>query len=342
MKRFLTFFIIGFSLLSISSCGTGIRGTYLSGYVIDLDSVAMISQSYYLKDGTKEALSPDKISIATSIFVSSSDVYVSGLYMDATATHMTACYWKNGELFDLDSNDNDANTTGIYVSGEDVYISGFYMDPTTDKMVACYWKNGTLHALGTNANDSITSAITVSGSDVYVAGNDEASQAVYWKNGTKVVVEASDAMISAIQVVGTDVYTAGNWDEGVGAQAVYWKNTTVTRLEGGVSEALASSIQVVGSDVYVAGLYSDLMKVAYWKNGTRTDLTLDSKYIPAGPESGFFNGLPIILVKGTNVHVICLLAEGATNLFSGYWVNGTFSKADDNNAYSGIFIKDEL
>lgn len=342
MKKLLTTFILAVSFLSISSCGTGVRGLYLSGYSLDFTSSAGIGQAYYLKDGNKEILSPDKLGVATAVFVSGSDVYVSGFYVDASSTHITGCYWKNGEITDLDSGDNDANASAIYVDGEDVHVAGYYTDATSGKMVAAYWKNGVLTALETGANDSFATAVTVSGSDVYVAGLGEGDQAVYWKNGTKVVVEATNASIFAIQVVGTDVYTAGSWDEGPGAQAVYWKNTTVTRLEGGVLEAFASSIQVVGTDVYVAGLYNDLMNVAYWKNGTRTDLALDSAYIPAGPESGFFNGLPIILVNGTDVHVLCLLAEGTTNIFSGYWLNGTFSKAEDNNAYSGIFIKSDL
>ncbi len=340
MKKLLATLVLAASLLGISSCSTGVRGLYISGYSLDFTSSAGIGQAYYLKDGNKEILSPDKLGVATSVFVSEYDVYVSGFYVDASATHIVGCYWKNGELFDLDSGNNDANASAIYVDGDDVYTAGFYTDATTSKMVAAYWKNGVMTALEAGADDSFATAITMSDGDVYVSGLGEGGQGVYWKNGTKVVVEATSAVAFAIQVVGTDVYTAGSWDEGLGSQAVYWKNTTVTKLTGATTEALASSIQVVGTDVYVAGLYSDFEKVAYWKNGVKTDLALDSAYIPAGPESGFFNGLPVILVNETDVHVICLLAETATTtLFSGYWLNGTFSKSADNDAYSGLFLK---
>jgi len=73
------------------------------------------------------------------ITVFESDVYAVGFYNknNSNSTGHTACYWKNGELFELEDN---AQAYGIYINGNDVYVSGStgYV-PTQCK--ACYWKN---------------------------------------------------------------------------------------------------------------------------------------------------------------------------------------------------------
>lgn len=74
------------------------------------------------------------------VIVSESDVYAVGFYnkSNSNSTGHTACYWKNGELFELEDN---AQAYGIYIDGNDIYVSGStgYV-PAQYK--ACYWKNG--------------------------------------------------------------------------------------------------------------------------------------------------------------------------------------------------------
>ena len=74
------------------------------------------------------------------ITVSESDVYAVGFYNknNSNSTGHTACYWKNGELFELE---NNAQAFGIYINGNDVYVSGS-TGYVPSQYKACYWKNG--------------------------------------------------------------------------------------------------------------------------------------------------------------------------------------------------------
>lgn len=74
------------------------------------------------------------------IIKSKSDVYAVGFYNknNSNSTGHTACYWKNGELFELADN---AQASGIYIDGNDVYVSGS-IGEVPAQYKACYWKNG--------------------------------------------------------------------------------------------------------------------------------------------------------------------------------------------------------
>lgn len=74
------------------------------------------------------------------IVKSESDVYAVGFYNknNSNSTGHTACYWKNGELFELADN---AQAYGIYIDGNDVYVSGS-IGEVSSQYNACYWKNG--------------------------------------------------------------------------------------------------------------------------------------------------------------------------------------------------------
>ena len=106
----------------------------------------------------------------------------------------------------------------------------------------------------TNCNKSPSPAIKT-GPNVYVCGYANLASAVYWKDGTEVVLgnafNATDISLS-----GSDIYVAGNigfsLPSGGGANAaVYWKNGTMVRL--GNDPPYANSIAVSGSDIYVCG-----------------------------------------------------------------------------------------
>ncbi len=76
------------------------------------------------------------------IKVSGADVYAVGLYNknNSNSTGHTACYWKNGELIELEDN---AQASGIFIDGDDIYIAGSVGRVPVDYK-ACYWKNGVL------------------------------------------------------------------------------------------------------------------------------------------------------------------------------------------------------
>ena len=71
---------------------------------------------------------------------SGSDIYAVGLInkYNSNSTGHTACFWKNGTLYELEDN---AQAYGIFLDGNDIYVTG-----SVGKVPAhyrpCYWKNG--------------------------------------------------------------------------------------------------------------------------------------------------------------------------------------------------------
>lgn len=205
-------------------------------------------------------------SLANSIFISGSDVYIAG------QEHISRVQLP-------DPNDPFGASSGI------------------DAISALYWKNGKavyliLGPYGSSYADEANS-IFVAGQDVYACG---ALDARYWKNGTSFYLGGSNTYANSVFVSGSDVYVAGMQEDGEPVQgyfgtyykavAKYWKNGTEVRLSDGTKDAYATSIAVVGSDVYVAGTVyngtSDLNGspngiATYWKNGQAIALTDGTK-----------------------------------------------------------------
>jgi len=205
-----------------------------------------------------------KYSIANSIFISGSDIFIAGgeevdretsLYSGISS--ISAVYWKNGNEIYLikgpygSSHADEAYS--IFVSGQDVYACG--------GLDAQYWKNGTPNYI--NASPRSTNSICVSNGDVYVTGYVADGQAYqtyfgeryryvakYWKNGNPVNLSdgSKNAYPTSIAVSGSDVYVAGNEEKTAGNRddiAKYWKNGTPVIL-GDVSRySQASSIFLV-------------------------------------------------------------------------------------------------
>lgn len=122
---------------------------------------------------------------ATGLFLSGSDVYVSG-YVQGTNQR---AYWKNGTAVPLTTPSNSISFVGrgVYVSPTaDVYICGEYQN------LAKFWKNGVMTDLTTTAQGPSTYesafAITGTGSDVYIAGTNLGKGTGYWKNGNFTVL----------------------------------------------------------------------------------------------------------------------------------------------------------
>ena len=158
-------------------------------------------------------------------------IYVAG--KELNGTDYVAKYWIDGQEIKLSDGTSSAGTTSIFVSGNDVYIAGWEIGPFYD--TAVYWKNNKeIRLSGTYA-----SSIFVTDNDVYVAGSDSSARAVYWKNGSKVLLDMDNvygtlggSIANSIFVSGNDVYAAGN----DGPNAVYWKNGAETYLSGRTSD----------------------------------------------------------------------------------------------------------
>ena len=215
---------------------SGYIATYWkNGKAVNLPSMG------YLAGGTSTTSS--HADYVSGIFVSGSDVYVSGgsneYETDSANTFQFARYWKNGVSTNLSNGliDSSAggtitsrpNTTGIFVSGSDIYVSG-----TLAGSQALYWKNGVpvfLTPFGTSGAGA--EAIFVNGSDVYAAGYVDsagASYAVYWKNGVVTPLSTYPSSANSIIVSQDSVYIAGSDDVNGTNHATLWTNGRATHL----------------------------------------------------------------------------------------------------------------
>jgi hypothetical protein len=188
------------------------------------------------------------VDYVNSIYVSGTDVYVSGgSYWEPAH----AAYWKNGTRIDLTVSGGLPTTTSLFVSGSDVYVSGC-KSTSMNNILAIYWKNGIAHDLSTDSfGGSCATSVFVSGSDVYIAGWQVINgyrRAIVWKNGIATALTSGPTSSSAnsVFVSGSDVYVAGSqWVAPNGNYiAVYWKNGVPVILTDGSVGATAFSIKV--------------------------------------------------------------------------------------------------
>lgn len=89
---------------------------------------------------TEPVILGDLYGIVYQITTSGTDEYAVGFYnkYNSNSTAHTACYWKNGELHEIEDN---AQAFGIYIDGDDIYVSGS-IGRVPSEYKACYWKNG--------------------------------------------------------------------------------------------------------------------------------------------------------------------------------------------------------
>ncbi len=145
------------------------------------------------------------------------DVYVAG------SKNGQACYWKNNQLFMLDSgNLVDVTATKIIVSNGDVYVFGvgFYSSqPSVYHNL--FWKNGVLTNLTLSYSTNVQAVnsigdMDVVGDDVYFCGITkiqdlavELYEIAYWKNGVKTIISSTSNLngpTTNIKVLNNDVY----------------------------------------------------------------------------------------------------------------------------------------
>jgi hypothetical protein len=269
---------------------------------------------------------------ATSIYVSGSDIYVSGYYKNG---NNVACYWKNGGRTDLTTTGTNAQANSIFVSGGTIYTAGFYFPPGT--RTAAYWVGTTVNNLPTNtlsSGNAIANSIFVDGSTIYIAGKDNMfntspAYAVYWTvNGTTTETVPSTATAStanSIFATSGTVYTAG-WDTpALNAIAKYWTDNSETSL--GLTDGSANSIFYSNGTLYIAGQYQNQSSnpIAFYWNGTETDL-LGPNGAAASTIAGGINALSVYVSGGT-AYVAGSYGSPTT---ASYWTitGSTFSQKD--------------
>jgi hypothetical protein len=239
----------------------------------------------------------------SSLYVSSSDVYVAGYTQNFILGN--AFYTKNG-IEDSLPRDSAVGALGscVFVAGNTVYVAGtqsYSPDSSTTPfttLTATYPIAGTVATVWTNGVESHLQSYGIPGG----AGDSNRFNASYYSD-----------YVSGIQVAGNDVYVSGGSHQSQRNNppsyrfAEYWKNGVPTLLVNGLLDSSANAysfdaypattgIAVAGSDVYVAGYESTSggsLNAIYWKNGVPT-------YLSTSPAGSIANA---IAVSGTDVYV---------------------------------------
>jgi hypothetical protein len=243
---------------------------YVSGYYKE----GRVYTAGYWKNGVWTVLNTESYSDTTAmgVFVSGTDVYVTGRAYDQSSRLGRAVYWKNGGIVWLPSNAHGDTGEGvdIVVSGNDVYVA--------DASVG-YFRNSERIDLPLPANtyQRSATAITLSASDVYVAGYamlvGGRYAAFYWKNGSRTDIgDGSYLTVSDIEVAGGNVYVAGSYWGTSGETGCYWKNGQRIDVP---SLSIVKAIAVRGSDIHLLGPFSLTGTPMYLLNGQERVLVPD-------------------------------------------------------------------
>jgi hypothetical protein len=332
-------FISLFFSLWIFSCSkespvkqSDIVDVYVAGYDGKL--------AVYWKNGVETALTDgSNFAIASSIFVSGTDVYVAGAEQNLQGLQV-AKVWRNGNPISLADGSKNSEALSIYVVENNVYVAGYEYTSIGGAPVPKYWKNNVPVILSDSIYGMATS-IFVSGNDVYVSGHTSKNLAIYWKNDSETVLTTGPSawgQANSIFISGGDVYVAGsqisqnirNYDI-----AKYWKNGVGVELTNGTDEAYLNSIVVSGNDVYAAGSTkspdAELTTAAYWKNGVAFPFLL---------LNGYSTGKSIA-VSGNDVYVVGFEVLNNSNYVSKLWkkgVAGFLSDGTKNSKANSIFL----
>lgn len=288
----------------------------------------MIPTAVYWRNGELFPLVERGIdSYAKQIQVVGGDVYVSGGYEDAAAGGLTgywkngefhalpgerkpqiyefrvtdagdiyavgydrfqAVYWKNGEIFRMESVSSYAY--GMWVDGDDLHAVGVrYV--SGKGMVGAYWKNGTLVF---EADDCELYSVCVDGGKVYMLGMEKSGSEeegtdcelpFYMVDGVRHrLSEEPECTVDKIRILdgrvvctGTGYYYEERLPENVDIEiyyAQYWVDGAASRLTADKGEALGATS--FNGSVYVAGEDFDPIQVlgraVYWKDGVRVAL----------------------------------------------------------------------
>lgn len=204
-------------------------------------------------------------SIANSVFVTDTDVFVAG----RAGSGIGAAVWKNGIVQDLAPGAVwFTEAISVFVYNDDVYVVGDVWSFSKQNWIAKLWINGRGQYLSCGARSTFASSVFVSEGNVYVAGfeipdpNSGIAISKLWINGQaqRLTDGRVNSWASSVFVSDQDVYVVGF--EGFSARL--WKNGRVQYLENG-SDAV--SVFIYNGDVYVAGYDWCSQRMKVWKNG---------------------------------------------------------------------------
>lgn len=264
------------------------------------------------------------VSTAYSVCTWDRHVYVGG---EALINGVfTAVYWQDGREVAL----SPGTVFDITVNEAGIFAAGTTSEKTKDNYDISFpaiWKNGVMTKLPSLGLNVFVNALTLHQQDVYVAGSLRTlsevaitTNAVYWKNGTLVVLEEQKNSIGSearqIAISGKDLYVAGHYDH----SAAYWVNGKRYDLLPNV-RSYVQAIYVRGNEILMVGcvLKSPTeSQVVYWKiNKNPVELTV-ANGSASMPRSGFD-------FYNASTYISGIMKENIKGTFSipVYWKNKT-------------------
>lgn len=174
----------------------------------------------YWKNGKRFFLQQPTDSIsntsATGLAKSGHDIYVSGFaeYNTGNSKKYKPCYWKNGILNWLSTENNQPKALAIALQYDTTIIVGVAVTNKNTSQV-CYWKNNTLGGylpLPENAKQSGVTSIQVIDGDIYITGFYETDKkiACYWKNYQLQVDLEFEKLSKHIGTLAIDLFKKGD------------------------------------------------------------------------------------------------------------------------------------
>jgi hypothetical protein len=315
MKRNLIFILL-ILFVAIVSCTKNEppqlpADVYISGDLYYENDSAVTGQAAYWKNGQLVKLQNDgRTTAATDIFVSGSDVYVSG-YISYGRTSAPV-YWKNGVLNILPMQNPAAIKNGIakkimvvdnvvYVAGAEYYSGDYVMK---------IWQDGVGLNLSEIGNKSIPYDMDIRNGKVYVVGyqkDPDEPQIIldnFWIfNVSQPRIGNNMTIINGIKVVGNDIYTVGI-DNSLTACFINGTRQTI------FTTAEMKDIAVINNDRYVSGIYQN--KAACWINDSL--INLSSPFLTESSANS-------IALNGSDVYIVGYEKLATGRKKARYWVN---------------------
>ena len=267
---------------------------------------------------------------SSSELISESSVYIlQNTYKGPNENGVIQLY-KNGNVTDITSKENDAWGINMYIENNNVYILGTEKENGgTEKTKV--WKNGEELSLPISSN---IQDIAIAGSDLYLLATEyvnKASKIVLYKNGqpTSITEEADGATPKKIKIIGTDVYILGISNYKIAV----WKNGTPTYITDGNYNATPIDFVVNNDDIYVLGReFNGLALVPkLWKNGTQVSSFITNRdFVPVS-----------LLVENENIYITGNSIK--TPRVAQLWQNGetnNIGSAATNSYVSNVLLKD--
>ncbi len=184
---------------------------------------------------------------------------------------------------------------------------------------------------GTDENEPVNKNTPVS-YDLYVAGNDENSNASYWKNNIKTVLSSGTGCTATkVSVDNNDVYVEGfKQDPSTYTfKHYYWKNNVRYDIEQQLGLQSSDDFRLKdmtfkNGDVYIVGniknpastSVNDMYQLCYWKNGNKTVLH--------NHNAGTLSSDSDIEIINNDLYITATKNYNSGNYDAGYYKNGTY------------------